>query len=260
MDDRAAGSCPYCGGGLEPHWPRIAFHRCAGCGLVLKQPLPSEAELQALYTASWQAPESHQADTGATDAAIAAQFTGLLAAALGRRDFAGLRVLDFGAGGGALTRALGAEGAVAVALDPYSAPRLRAEGVAAVASLAELDPAPFDGICALEVVEHLREPWVFLGQLHRRLVPGGWLLVTTPNPEGLNARLTGGRWREAVKDGHILFMGSATLRRMLLQAGFARVERPHWRIRFAVDPLTRAYQEALQALRLDGGLRLLAFR
>ena len=39
----------------------------------------------------------------------------------------------------------------------------------------------FDAITALDVIEHLFDTDIFLSELHRILVPGGHLIVATPN-------------------------------------------------------------------------------
>jgi 2-polyprenyl-3-methyl-5-hydroxy-6-metoxy-1,4-benzoquinol methylase len=62
---------------------------------------------------------------------------------------------------------------------------------AAVLRSAELS---FDGIVSLEAIEHPRDPGGVL-RLYKRLSPGGWLLITTPNAAGLPARLMGQHWR-----------------------------------------------------------------
>lgn len=48
-----------------------------------------------------------------------------------------------------------------------------------------------DVVAAFDVIEHLAEPELFLAEAHRVLRPGGVLILSTPNPQSLGARLKG---------------------------------------------------------------------
>jgi hypothetical protein len=55
-------------------------------------------------------------------------------------------------------------------------------------------PAPRDAeqpglALMLEVVEHLKNPWLSLGNVARHLAPGGYLILTTPNPRWSRSRM-----------------------------------------------------------------------
>jgi SAM-dependent methyltransferase len=47
--------------------------------------------------------------------------------------------------------------------------------------LGELPSASFDGAAALDVLEHMRDPWTALADLRRVLKPGGWVVASIPN-------------------------------------------------------------------------------
>jgi 2-polyprenyl-3-methyl-5-hydroxy-6-metoxy-1,4-benzoquinol methylase len=81
----------------------------------------------------------------------------------------------------------------------------------------------FDLGVSLEVLEHLPDPMRHLREFHRLLRPGGLLLLSTPNFDGLSRRLLGLRWR-VVAGEHIGYFTPRTLRRSLDAAGFASVE------------------------------------
>jgi SAM-dependent methyltransferase len=53
-----------------------------------------------------------------------------------------------------------------------------------------LDAPLFDAVVAVEVIEHLESPWVFMREAMRLLSSNGILLVTTPNVDSLASRLT----------------------------------------------------------------------
>jgi Methyltransferase domain len=150
-------ACAFCGGPCSRVWLGDRFRRCPNCGLISRNRLPSERELNELY-AAWVNLSEKSDTTGATDPALARQYAQSVAAALGWRDFDHLRVIDFGAGSGLMADALRALGAETVAVDLYRRDYLEARGYYAVRTLEEL-PADvrFAGICAVEVLEHLTE-------------------------------------------------------------------------------------------------------
>jgi len=99
---------------------------------------------------------------------------------------AGARVLDLGAGTGALAGALADAGAVAVAADlsPAMARALRAgaPGTAVVVSDATrlaLADACMDAVASAFVLNHVPAPHRLLAEAARVTRPGGWVLATT---------------------------------------------------------------------------------
>lgn len=253
--------CPFCGGRLERSWATGAFSRCVGCDLFIRTAFPSRSELDDLYNTKWVSPQENDLETGNMDQFLARQYARELARSLRRRDLRGLRILDFGTGKGALVDALVEIGAIAFGVEPYGYAELTAAGKSAFRDLADI-PAGwrFDGIVCMDVVEHLPEPWETFRLLLNRLNPGGWLVVSTPNPKGLSARLMGSRWREIANDGHIMFLSEAAMKRMLRIAGFSAVKPARWRIRYP-GGLVKYYCQLLTvALGLHGAVRVIAFK
>ena len=105
----------------------------------------------------------------------------------------GARVLDAGCGGGLLAEALAARGARVTGVDlapgMIEVARLHAtEGgldidyrVLAVDALAEHEPAAFDAITCMEMLEHVDEPAAMFASFATLLRPGGDLFVSTIN-------------------------------------------------------------------------------
>jgi SAM-dependent methyltransferase len=79
--------------------------------------------------------------------------------------------------------------------------------------------ASFDLVHASHLIEHLNSPGSFLDEAARVLAPGGLLALTTPNADGLQARLLGPRWRSAIYD-HLYLFSRRTLRELLESKGF----------------------------------------
>jgi 2-polyprenyl-6-hydroxyphenyl methylase/3-demethylubiquinone-9 3-methyltransferase len=110
-----------------------------------------------------------------------------------RCTIAGSRVLDVGCGGGLLAEALARAGARVTAIDlapgMIEVARLHAaEGslaidyrVAGAEELAAAEPAAFDVVTCMEMLEHVPEPAGMVATLARTLRPGGSLFVSTLN-------------------------------------------------------------------------------
>lgn len=251
--------CPLCRGAVAVRWSQVCVWRCRDCGLMFRNPLPGGGTLERLYTASWSAPVAARFETGGTTDRLARLYAARLAHALGAKRLDGLRILEFGAGRGEFLAALHANGADVCAIEPYGCDLLLRRGFEAYRSLGDLPGGqPFDGVITVDVVEHLARPWEDLAALRGLLKPEGFLYVSTLNAGGLNALLSRSRWREIRKEGHLLFFTVETLQRVLVSAGFDVPQRLRWRIPYHSSVLRRILDFALQALSLDGELRLLA--
>jgi 2-polyprenyl-3-methyl-5-hydroxy-6-metoxy-1,4-benzoquinol methylase len=104
----------------------------------------------------------------------------------------GARVLELGAGSGALSERLQAAGLRVTASDIANYFELETEFVQLDLNDPNFDKtlAPeFDLVTSVEVIEHLENPSAFLRSVCRLLKPGGVAILTTPNVENVPARL-----------------------------------------------------------------------
>ncbi|MFL5348779.1 MAG: class I SAM-dependent methyltransferase [Hyalangium sp.] len=186
-----------------------------------------------MSTSSAQAPENHSELQARTVPGMHEAVT----AVFQRHLPAPARVVDLGAGSGAWASRLVSLGYSVTAVERDTS-FYRFSG--APLSVADLNepfsahvPGPFEGITAIEVIEHLENPRAFLRECHKLLAPHGVMVLTTPNIENVPARLqflaTGnlrmfGRNPRFNDPTHITPIHTFMLERMLRDTGFQLVE------------------------------------
>jgi 2-polyprenyl-3-methyl-5-hydroxy-6-metoxy-1,4-benzoquinol methylase len=104
------------------------------------------------------------------------------------------RVLDLGAGQGAFSKRLKAIGHDVLAVDGdrenWRLPEVEFQTVDLDLEFAPLiKGVGFDAIVAIEIIEHLENPFSFIRQCAKLLKKDGILFVTTPNVEAINSRV-----------------------------------------------------------------------
>jgi 2-polyprenyl-3-methyl-5-hydroxy-6-metoxy-1,4-benzoquinol methylase len=77
------------------------------------------------------------------------------------------------------------------------------------------------------LIEHVTDPKAFFLEVRRILAPGGYVVVVTPNINGLQARLFREGWRSAIAD-HLTLFSKKTLRRMLAATGYQVLQTVTW--------------------------------
>ncbi|WP_447764389.1 bifunctional 2-polyprenyl-6-hydroxyphenol methylase/3-demethylubiquinol 3-O-methyltransferase UbiG [Sphingopyxis panaciterrae] len=107
-----------------------------------------------------------------------------------RHPLAGRSALDVGCGAGLLAEPLARMGAAVTGVDAAPENIAAAQDHAAgqglaiayhAGELAALPAATFDLVTSMEVVEHVADPALFVGELAARLAPGGLMILSTPN-------------------------------------------------------------------------------
>lgn len=145
-------------------------------------------------------------------------------------------VLEFGCSTGSLLAEMAKRGqkAAGIEVDPEAAAAARGRGLEIeegdLEAPAILDAArtrgPFDALLCLDVLEHLKDPWAFLGSARGLLAPGGFMFATVPNIGFYKARWAHlmGRFdyaEEGIMDrGHLRFFTVATARKLFKDSGW----------------------------------------
>ena len=165
----------------------------------------------------------------------------------------GRRLLDLGAAGGHLGRAVRGRCAYLAGVEPDTAlpPDCR-EGYDDWRSTDALSAgawdAPFDVVVCADVLEHLPRPEELLARIRAWLAPGGHLFVSLPNVANVTVRagLLLGRFPYAEKGildrTHLRFYTRKSARRLLEEAGFRvlRISATAMPYELAVPALGRA--------------------
>jgi predicted TPR repeat methyltransferase len=163
---------------------------------------------------------------------------------------AGLRLLDLGAAGGHLGRAVRDRCAFLAGVEPDPAlPATAREGYddwrQADAMAAGSWDGPFDAVVCADVLEHLPRPEELLARIRDWLRPGGTLLVSLPNVANITVRaaLAAGRFPYAERG----ILDRTHLRFYTRRSGSALIAGAGFRIR-GVHATAMPYELAVPAL------------
>ncbi len=137
----------------------------------------------------------------------------------------GARLLDVGCGHGLLLDEARRRGYEAEGIDLSTRAVAYASGQLglsvrelALEDLGREQDGRWDAVVIADVLEHLADPAAALVRCHELLAPGGALLVVTPDPSSLAARVTGPRWWGYLP-AHTILVPRAILRELVAAPG-----------------------------------------
>jgi SAM-dependent methyltransferase len=237
-----ATACPVCNGSGTPAaadlegyltgW-RTALMLCTSCDLTFstRRDIPPGL-YESIYRNSSKLPGYHRYDRYEKHARR--QGTGLAWLASQEAPYAAVEmflsqdrqhgpIMELGCGRGYLTQALRRDGMDAVGVDisreVVETARTRWADDSAFLTVDEAKEAfesGFQTVIALEVVEHVTSPLAFLKEALDYLVPGGRLVLSTPNRDAYASNVI---WASDVPPVHLTWFGSKALAAMATLLG-----------------------------------------
>lgn len=236
--------CIACGNPTPPslRYRLKHFHvrRCYRCGLQMRDPLPTDDEVAAMYD------DEAYHDSALFENAVERFDERSPEVRIWRRALDDLAVLtsgrlmlDVGAGAGLFAYLAGRAGWTVQGIELSGQLCARARERLGITlrqgSFPEASPPDerFDVITMWDLLEHVPAPLEVLTAARRRLRPGGLLLVFTINSESLfnragdlAAKLSGLRWMQPLEllydRRHCYYFTPASLRALLSRAGFSK--------------------------------------
>lgn len=157
------------------------------------------------------------------------------------------RVLDVGCATGAFLVAMRQQGweTAGVELNDDAATFAREElGLDVHTGMLETAAFPdrsFDVVTMWDVFEHVIDPQATLTEAERILRPGGWLVLSLPNPESLEARLFDGSWAGWDRPRHLNLFTQPVIRNYLTRTGFGNIQVESFSGRLSVTLLSVEY-------------------
>lgn len=197
------------------------YHRCERCGAIFLADPPTD--LGSYYPEDYyDLPDADALDAAAPQEAYKLDFI--------RPHVPNGRLVEVGPGVGAFARLARKQGydVTTIEMDPRACAHLRSvAGVEAIESAAPeealRDVPPSEAIAFWHVLEHLPHPWPSLESAAANLVPGGILVIATPNPESLQLRLLGARWPHVDAPRHLYLFPAHLLLERAEELGLERV-------------------------------------
>lgn len=230
--------CDYCGGSSrvtiiseKPY----SIVQCRDCGLAFLSPRPNKAEIAKLYNTDY----FHNTDisTGYSDYSGIEQ--DLVKEADRRLDYIhkyciGGTLLDAGCGFGTFLLRAKEKGYHVTGCDisHEAAREMKKKRIRVVTAAIDSDKfpkGPFDIITGWDVIEHVLSPAQSFNALSLSQKRGGFLFLTTPNLESIDAKIMGTGWYGFKRiPEHLYYFTPSTIGRYLKKSGYEVIDIRPW--------------------------------
>ncbi len=207
----------------------VDFDACASCGLVFQTPAPSAADLSTYY------PSDYRPHVAANGASLIGRLKAVQASLQLQKVARFLPdrtapILELGSGAGHFLRALEKRGHTQLFAIDRSPDLSRVfEGTSIRYRALDLDRSldlggPYAAIVMNYVIEHFVSPESVLRASKRALLPGGRVLLLTPNSGSWSHRVFGRYWSGLHAPRHTQVFNPENLTRLAEKIGFGNVE------------------------------------
>jgi len=228
---RAARRCAACRSTAIDRFARIrgiGYDRCADCGFVFANPMPTDAVLEGFYNSAFY--DNYRI---LEEDVIASKPYFSVSAYRDLRELAtwieadkGAAILDYGCGPGSFLALLRDEFGYAnvegLELNLHSAEvARRCYGLELATDIGALQRQSYDVIVLLETIEHLADPDTVVANCAGLLSPLGILFVTTPSVRNIPARRFPSHCAHYTGPSHISLFTEEALERLLSRHGLA---------------------------------------
>jgi len=226
--------CNICGSGDTDSFLELdgfAYQKCINCGLVFQNPQPVFGDLQKRYGENYFDYEfSNQHN-----------FFNLMKLGLRDIDFDSLfsnvrerkRFLDIGCATGLLLNHMKNKGWDCRGVElcresaEYGIAHFNIDIYIGTLEQALFPDSFFHAVHLSHLIEHVPDPSALLLEIKRILRPEGYMVLTTPNISGMQARIAGKDWRSAIPD-HVFLFSKKTMKKLLRKTGFEIEKQVSW--------------------------------
>ena len=235
-DQKQLIKCQLCQSSHETHYKLFdyldySFKRCRNCGLVFQNPQPVFSDIAERYDSDYFSYEIDNEES----------FFNLMRLGLEDIGFRDLKLpsrhnntfLDAGCATGRLLEYMKSLGWKTAGVElcteaaEYGNSCRNVNIFNGTLEKADFKPSSFTVVHASHLIEHLNNPDSFFKESSRILIPGGFLILVTPNIDGFQARFFKSRWRSAIPD-HLYLFSIKTLSAMAVKNGFNPVKTATW--------------------------------
>jgi 2-polyprenyl-3-methyl-5-hydroxy-6-metoxy-1,4-benzoquinol methylase len=200
-----------------------AYQKCVICGLVYQNPRPAFNDLKKRYGVAYFDYELCNQENffnlmklGLRDI----DFDSLYSHVKGKKKF-----LDIGCATGLLLNYMQKRGwdchGVEICRESaeYGMERFGLNIFIGTLEQASFPDSSFHAVHLSHLIEHVSDPSALLLEIRRILKPEGYMVLTTPNVSGMQARVSGKNWRSAIPD-HVYLFSKKTMKKLLSNTGF----------------------------------------
>ncbi len=209
----------------------VSYRRCIYCGLIYQNPRPVFANLKKRYGKDYFDYEISNQNNFFALMKLGLKDIGF--DSLFKNDNSIRRFLDIGCATGLLLNYMKKKGWITQGVEICRASAQYAiENFGVDVCIGTLEEAPFpdqyfDVVHLSHLIEHVPDPKKLLLEIRRILKVGGHMVLTTPNVNGMQARVAQKTWRSAIPE-HVYLFSKKTMKTLLSCVGFTIVKQVSW--------------------------------